>query len=599
FMGIHAIAYTEIRYSEPLHPILAIFIAATLGEVVTRFKHARAPSALSDTDSDTSTTKKVASPQLGVSIKNETNYVNFDRYFGWLMIGIIIVLGILFRCTNLDRKFYWHDEAYTSLRISGYTEAEVIEQIFTGQALDVADIQQFQYPTSDKKISDTIVSLALEDPHHSPLYYIMAKIWVKYAGASVTALRALSVLISLLVLPAIYWIAMELFQSRITAWIAVCLASLSPFNIIYAQEAREYSLWSVLIVLSGAVLLWSVRRPSTHKWILYGLTVALGLYTHQFFILVIIAFSAYVIILENFRWTRTVTGYVAATGGAIVSFIPWAVVIVTNFARLVGSTNWTTNSTEKFYLLQMWVLGLSTSFIDIDLGFYNIWTYILRLLVLGLVAVSFYTLVKNTHKRVWVFLLALTIMTFLPLAVPDLFVGGIRSTISRYLIPTIIGFVLAVSYLLGYLLSTRDSIRSVTSLVIMVVLFSGALTSWIFMRSEQTWWNKIVSPQNPTVAYILNEAAQPLLIVNEPYPTNLGDILSLSHMLDQDVKIMLFADSVIPDDIVQDDNHRDVFILNPSQLVVSQLELEQKYSLEPVVDNTLWRLTPQQFYSTR
>ncbi|TAH23711.1 MAG: hypothetical protein EAZ10_12665, partial [Oscillatoriales cyanobacterium] len=49
----------------------------------------------------------------------------------WLRFLIIAVLaiGILFRFVNLDRKFYWIDENYTSLRVSGYTEAEIIKQI--------------------------------------------------------------------------------------------------------------------------------------------------------------------------------------------------------------------------------------------------------------------------------------------------------------------------------------------------------------------------------------------------------------------------------------------------------------------------------------
>ena len=33
---------------------------------------------------------------------------------------VLLVLGIFFRFVNIDRKIYWHDEAYTSLRVAGY-----------------------------------------------------------------------------------------------------------------------------------------------------------------------------------------------------------------------------------------------------------------------------------------------------------------------------------------------------------------------------------------------------------------------------------------------------------------------------------------------
>ena len=40
---------------------------------------------------------------------------------------VILVLGIFFRFANLEKKVYWIDEGYTSLRISGYTESEFIQ----------------------------------------------------------------------------------------------------------------------------------------------------------------------------------------------------------------------------------------------------------------------------------------------------------------------------------------------------------------------------------------------------------------------------------------------------------------------------------------
>jgi hypothetical protein len=38
FTVIHALTYAEVRYSEPLHPILAVVIAAAAGELLRRLK---------------------------------------------------------------------------------------------------------------------------------------------------------------------------------------------------------------------------------------------------------------------------------------------------------------------------------------------------------------------------------------------------------------------------------------------------------------------------------------------------------------------------------------------------------------------------------
>ena len=43
---------------------------------------------------------------------------------------IFLVVGVFFRFANLDAKVYWHDETYTSLRISGYTVNETIKLCF-------------------------------------------------------------------------------------------------------------------------------------------------------------------------------------------------------------------------------------------------------------------------------------------------------------------------------------------------------------------------------------------------------------------------------------------------------------------------------------
>jgi uncharacterized membrane protein len=154
----------------------------------------------------------------------------------WLrpLVIAVLILGFFFRFVNIDRKVFWHDEVFTALRISGYDSHEAITQI-TGQVINVEALQKIQKINPDKNIIDTIISLATDDPHHPPFYYILTRIWVQIFGDSVTNLRTPSVLISLLVLPLAYWLCWELFHSGLVAWLAVIFFAISPFQVIYSD----------------------------------------------------------------------------------------------------------------------------------------------------------------------------------------------------------------------------------------------------------------------------------------------------------------------------------------------------------------------------
>jgi uncharacterized membrane protein len=143
------------------------------------------------------------------------HYLPFTRMHFWIVS--ILVIGIFFRLFHLDRKVYWYDEVFTSFRIFGYTETEVVRQVSTRSTVSVADLQQYQHDSA-RNLSDTIKSLVTEDFQHPPIYYAIAHFWVKLFGDSIAVIRSLSALISLLVFPCIYWLCRELCLSPLVAW---------------------------------------------------------------------------------------------------------------------------------------------------------------------------------------------------------------------------------------------------------------------------------------------------------------------------------------------------------------------------------------------
>ena len=354
----------------------------------------------------------------------------------WLRVLIIVVLvfGIFFRFANLGNKVYWIDEAYTSLRISGYTEAEFIQQVADGQIRDIKYLQKYQRINSEKTVVDTVKGLALEEPQITPLYFVATRFWVQLFGDSVAVTRSMSAVFSLLALPCMYWLCLELFESSLTAWLAVSLLAVSPFQIVYAQEARPYSLFVLMILLSGAALLRGMRLKTNSSWAIYGATVALGFYSHLLFALVALGHGIYVVISENLRFNKTVIGYFIAASAGFIAFSPWTVVLWINSQSASQRTAWQSFNISLSHLVKQSGLNIIRQFFDVGLysdlpRVYFLLSIPVILMILIIIGYSFYLLVSQTERRVWLFVMTLTCVTLAIFLPADLILGGRRSNL--------------------------------------------------------------------------------------------------------------------------------------------------------------------------
>ncbi|NQE35104.1 hypothetical protein [Microcoleus asticus] len=59
-----------------------------------------------------------------------------------LLVVVLLLLGVFFRFINIDKKYYWYDKAFTSLRISGHTQTEVLHEISSGQLVAGPDLMK-------------------------------------------------------------------------------------------------------------------------------------------------------------------------------------------------------------------------------------------------------------------------------------------------------------------------------------------------------------------------------------------------------------------------------------------------------------------------
>lgn len=514
---------------------------------------------------------------------------NFKQTSTWfrLSIAIILIIGIFFRFVNLDRKVYWHDEVHTSLRISGYQVGEAIEQLFVGQIITPEDILKFQRPAPDKDLKDAI-NVFIKSAEHPPLYYLIARYWVIFATIlqpskdfSVAIIRSLSAIVSLLIFPALYWLCRELFTSPKVALIAIALIAISPFHVLYAQEAREYSLWTLTILLSSASLLRAIRLQKTattrkifFNWGIYAVTLVLAFYTSLFSLFLPITHGIYVIAIEGFRLTKTLKLFLLVIIISLLSFSPWVVAIIANFSRIQASTRWLTLPSSTLTLIKYWELNFSSIFIDINLEFNHWLIPRISLVLFGFISYSIYTICRNTPRKIWLFVVALMAVTSIGIILPDLTFGGQRSAVARYFIPSYLAIHLAVAYLLsnGKLFS-----RKISSIFLIGFILCGIISCAIASKSD-TWWNKIPNYYYPEIARAINPSPHPLLIA-ENYEINFGNIISLSYLLEPQVKLLLLPSQTLPQ---IPDEFQDIFLFNPSFELLSAIEKKLDYQLDVV-----------------
>lgn len=168
-----------------------------------------------------------------------------------------------------------------------------------------------------------------------PLYYLLTS-WALKLGENEATLRLVSLVASVVMV----WLAYRL--ARMLAWrgpaaFAAALVALSPYQVMYAQEARTYALAGAFLL--GALVLFA--RAFVHgrrnAWIGYVLVSALGLYTQSISALGVSAQVAVLALVPEAR--RRWVSFAAAQAAVLVLYAPWLWASASAAGHL-GSSHW-------------------------------------------------------------------------------------------------------------------------------------------------------------------------------------------------------------------------------------------------------------------
>jgi uncharacterized membrane protein len=516
-------------------------------------------------------TMKMTRSQKRKNIAKREEFIR-DFFSDWirLLLIILIVFGVLIRIINIDKKIHYFDETFTSLRISGYTTSEVLQNFSNNEIISLEDLKKYQAPSFDKNITSTINSLALEEPQHPPLYFCLARIWTSITSPDIGALRFLSALFSIGCIPLAYCLMDRLFHSPIISLTSSAIFAISPFHLIYAQEARQYSLWFFLTLLSSIVFLQAVSDCRNKvKWLIYGLTISASLYTFSFAFFSVVSHGIYLFITEQFRLTKRFLLFLISSTLGLVSFAPWIWKIYgySSKASSDGKTGWMFDQLSLPAQIARWVGNFSRIFLDTGYnggGTSNIWMAFIPLTLILIIWSLTYLCIHRSQNSC-IFILTLAITPFLSLVLLDFCFSTRLSTTPRYMIPSFTGIQLAVSCLLGKHIQNFKGFTGWKSWLVSATL--GSVVIWgtassLLISSQNTWWHQ--GPHD-TLSYgtnihrtLLREKAD-LLIKPFLSDVHVGDTIILSRLIYPSVDIQL---SMEPDMLkIPGEKYQSIFLL--------------------------------------
>lgn len=458
----------------------------------------------------------------------------------WVFIMLLfgVAVGVFFRFYHLDQKTFWEDEIIGTVHSLGYTEAEIVRS--APRISSAADLQIFFKPSPGKSgnISTTVTSLALEDPQHTPLFYVGNRLWIERVGSSVTMLRFLPACYGCFAIVAMYWLGIELFRLHGTALIASAFLAVSPIAVLYSQEAREYSLWTLAVLVSSAIFLRACRLDSRAWWLAYAVSTVMGLYVYPLTALIIFGHGLYLSTAVGIRSASVARNFVAACLLAGCLFVPWLVRMNAGNGLRGLHAILTTMTSPKTIVLTFW-RDIKMSFVDFgytDSRMIARTSSLIGIALTVLIAFAIRFNAQARHRGNASFLLFGFVVPFVPFVAYDVIFHGGFVFQARYFIPVYLAVAFALASFLENMLDRRTSnvaARAFWGIAVVSVSIVGIISCGISSNAS-TWYNKDYE-RTPQVAAIVNRMRQPLVIADR----GTSRVLGLGFYLDPSVAMSL------------------------------------------------------------
>ncbi len=239
---------------------------------------------------------------------------------------LIMLFALSLRVYHLDKHGIFFDEKATMLISQGITqEGSNQYDVFNANKFTFTNLEFWK----NKTIADYYESMRRSDIGNSPFYYLTLHYWTKLTNTSDFYARLLSVIFSVLTIAVLYFFVARFFQSYFLALIASFLTAIEPFFITYSQQARNYSLTFFLTLLASFFFLRALEKSKKKQkveiwFVLYALTMGLGLLSHFLAATVLLAHGLYLLLfVRDWKsWYKAAVAAIIAIGllGCWVAF---------------------------------------------------------------------------------------------------------------------------------------------------------------------------------------------------------------------------------------------------------------------------------------
>lgn len=402
----------------------------------------------------------------------------------YIFVGIALAIFLALTFWTISKYTIWFDEAFS---------AYIIKYNF---------IEIARYTATDV---------------HPPLFYWLLKIWSSVFGYTEIGLRSMSVFFGLIAALFGFLFVRRQF-GRKAALVSLFILVISPLFVRYSQEARMYTLASAIVLSATYVLSRAVESKSRKLWVLYGILVSAGMWTHYFTILAWLAHWVwrYVTVhqtgargkalLKKFFSREWLTAYITA----IVLFLPWLPAMAVQLVVVQSNGFWigpvgvdtvgTYFGTLAYYLEHDHVTGYAS----------------LALIAMGVLttvlAVRIYRKESKTVRRNYTLLLALAavppILLFI-VSMPPL----TSSFVERYVLPAAAASALFMGVTLAYgLKNVRIWKQFVVYAVVAAMLVYGLTNIYFYGNYNKNSRTDILTKQLVQEAMAKSPAGTPIIM---------------------------------------------------------------------------------------
>lgn len=337
-----------------------------------------------------------------------------------------------------------------------------------------------------------VLKVVAEDVH-VPLYQEVLHFWRLLIGDSIYSARALSLLFFILSIPAFYRLG-TLAYSRSTGLWAALLLTVSPFMNWYGNETRMYSLFLFLVIVNQFYFMRLFKEKDSKAWFWYGITAVLGVYTHYFFTLALLAQAVFFFFNRSLFPRGSLKRFIITAATVVGSLIPWVLFVIHIGKAGSQEPHLPVPSTvDLFNIFAQFISGFQSN--PINTVFLSLWPLALLFGFFGLRRNARTT--DSTHFLMLSFLIPL----FTAYAISISFVPVF---ISRYLVLMVSGLYLCLLSLIDTYSFRTALIARALLVTFMLVMLGYEITSPITPVKENyaevtAYLNQHVMPQDAVI----------------------------------------------------------------------------------------------------